>query len=38
MTEGILKVIKIHIIQLNLSTMATLAGQKKMAIVERWPL
>ena len=34
MTEGILKVIKIHIIQLNLSTMATLAGQKKMAIVE----
>ena len=29
MTEGI------HIIQLNLSTTATLAGQKKVAVVER---
>ena len=34
MTEVILKVISIHIKQLNLSTMATLAGQKKVAIVE----
>ena len=38
MTEGILKVIKMHIIQLNRSTRVTLAGQNKVAVVERCPL